>query len=153
MSVWDDFIAAITDENKLLQQLIALSKEKQQQINNAPEVARIATEEQGLLTRLDQVDKQRAMLFDVVAPGQKQIEAWLVTLDEEQQDVVAPLILELAENVGTLQSLNNLNQELLAQSLSYVQFSLNVLVGGEGSPTYTRPGGNTPGKSIFDRKV
>jgi flagellar biosynthesis/type III secretory pathway chaperone len=63
------------------------------------------------------------------------------------------LLLELTENLARLQSLNDLNQELLAQSLSYVQFSLNLFVGDDTSPTYTRPGANPAGRSIFDRKV
>ena len=43
MTVWDDFVAALHEENGLLEQLIALGTAKQEQINNAPEV-RIADE-------------------------------------------------------------------------------------------------------------
>lgn len=152
MTVLDDLILALETENKLLRELIALSTAKQNHINDAQEVVRLASEEQAILTRLEKVDHERALLFDVVAPGQK-LEDWLVTLNEETQETIGPLILDLAQNLGTLQSLNDLNQELLTQSLSYVQFSLNLLVGDEGAPTYTRPGSNAPGKSIFDRKV
>ena len=101
---------------------------------------------------LEEVDKERAELYDVLAAGKK-LEDWLASLDTEQQEAAAPLLLDLAENLGRLQSLNDLNQELLSQSLSYVQFSLNLLMGDDTSPTYARPGGNTAGKSIFDRKV
>ncbi len=152
MAVWDDFIAVVEKENRLLQELIELSTAKQQQINDAQEVARLASEEQSRLTLLEEVDEVRASLFDVMSGG-KNLEDWLATLEQQQQKVVGPLVLELAENLGTLQSLNDLNQELLAQSLSYIQFSLNLLVGDETAPTYTRPGSNAPGKSIFDRKV
>lgn len=152
MSVWDDFISALTTENKLLEELVTLSTAKQERINDAPEVARLANEEEVLLGRLEEVDHLRASLFDVMAGG-KTLEEWLATLDQDQQAEVGPLVLELAQNLGTLQSLNDLNQELLTQSLSYVQFSLNLLMGDESAPTYARPGGSAPGRSIFDRKV
>lgn len=152
MDVWQEFLLVLQGENDLLEQLIQLSKEKQQQINNAQEVARLAGEEQSILTRLEKADRERALLFDVIAPGQT-LEAWLSTLSQEQQEEVGPLIIDLADNIAALQSLNSLNQELLAQSLSYVQFSLNLLAGDDHSPTYSRPGTAGVGKSIFDRKV
>lgn len=152
MSVWDDFIEVIKVENKLLQDLIDLSTEKQKVINDAQEVARLASKEERILASLEKADQERALLFDVVAPGQR-LEDWLSTLTAGEQKIITPLILELIESLGALQNLNELNQELLAQSLSYVQFSMNLLVGDEDSPTYTRPGTSSPGKSIFDRKV
>lgn len=152
MAVWDDFVAVIETENKLLRELVELSTAKQEQISNAPEVSRLAVEEQSRIRRLESLDKERVALFDVLSTGKK-LEDWLASLDNEKQTCVAPLLLELTENLGRLQSLNDLNQELLAQSLSYVQFSLNLLMGDDTSPTYTRPGANAAGKSIFDRKV
>lgn len=152
MSVWDDFISTLTTENKLLEELVALSTAKQERVNDAHEVARLANEEEVLLARLEEVDRLRASLFDVMAGG-KSLEDWLATLQQGQQAKVGPLVLKLARNLGTLQSLNDLNQELLTQSLSYVQFSLNLLMGDDTAPTYSRPGGSAPGRSIFDRKV
>lgn len=152
MTVWNDLLSVLQTENELLRSLIALGGEKQEKINDADAVMRIAGEEQALLQRLEEVDRERAVLYDVVAPGQD-LEDWLPGLDERQQEQAGPLFLELAESVGALRSLNNLNQELLAQSLNYVQFSLNLLVGDESSGTYARQGTTSPRKSIFDRKV
>lgn len=101
---------------------------------------------------MEEIDKDRARLFDVLSLG-KNLEDWLISLENQQQMAVGPLLLELTENLAILQSLNDLNQELLAQSLSYVQFSLNLFMGDDTSPTYTRPGSNATTKSIFDRKV
>jgi flagellar biosynthesis/type III secretory pathway chaperone len=152
MTVWDEFIAVLQTENKLLLELIDLGSAKQKRINDAAEVSRLAGEEQSCLTRLEEADKVRTALFDVLSGGKK-LEEWLMSLDAEAEERVSPLLLELTQNLGRLQSLNDLNQELLAQSLSYVQFSLNLFMGDDTSPTYTRPGGSTTGKSIFDRKV
>lgn len=152
MSVWDDFIATLTTENELLNELIKSSEAKQENINDAQEIARLAHAEEAIVNRLEEVDKKRTILFDVVAPGQK-LEEWLLTLSEEQQETVIPLIINLAENLARLQSLNELNQALIEQSLSYVQFSMNLLMGDESTPIYSRPGDKALGKSIFDRKV
>lgn len=152
MSVWDDFIAALTVENELLSELIQLSEEKREKINDAQEVARLASAEEKLVNRLEEIDQKRTILFDVVAPGQG-LEEWLLNLNEEQQETVIPLIIDLAENLANLQSLNELNQELMEQSLNYIQFSLNLLMGDDSTPIYSRPGDKALGKSIFDRKV
>ncbi|NLL42180.1 MAG: flagellar protein FlgN [Firmicutes bacterium] len=152
MTVWDEFIAVVERENSLLQELIELGTAKQQSINDAQEVSRLAGEEQLCLARLEEVEKERVELFDVLAAG-KTLEDWVASLNSELQEVVSPLLLELMENLAVLQSLNDLNQELLAQSLGFVQFSLNLMVGDDTSPTYTRPGSNQAGRSIFDRKV
>lgn len=152
MAVWDDFIAVLETENTLLRELVELSAAKQKLINDAQEVSRLAGEEQSCLTRLEGVDQERAALFDVLSGG-KGLEEWLASLEDELQETVSPLLLELTEHLGRLQSLNDLNQELLTQSLSYVQFSLNLLLGDDTSPTYTRPKGSAVGRSIFDRKV
>lgn len=151
MSVWDDFIAVLKAENGLLEELVALSKTKQEKINDAQEVARLAHEEQLVLERLEEVDRARASLYDVIAVG-KNLEDWMASLPEEQQTEVGPIVLELVQNLGALQRLNEINQDLLAQSLGYVQFSLNLLMGDDTSPTYS-PGGSVSGRTIFDRKV
>lgn len=152
MTVWDEFVAVLAEENTLLEELIALGTAKQQQINDAPEVARIAEAEQRILERLEAADRRRAELFDVVAVG-KRLEDWLPTLSAEQAAVAEPLLIKLAQNLAELQALNDLNQQLLTQALSYVNYSLNLLTGDEAAPTYTRPKGTAPGRSFFDRKV
>jgi flagellar biosynthesis/type III secretory pathway chaperone len=152
MTVWDAFVVVLSAENALLEELIHLGTAKQREINNAPEVARIAEQEQEALVRLAETDQRRAELFDVLAMG-KGLEQWLLGLDGEQRAVVEPLLLKLAQNLGELQALNDLNQQLLAQALSYVQYSLNLITGEEAAPTYSKPGGTAPGRSIFDRKV
>lgn len=152
MGIWEDFVEVISLENDLLSELVDLSKAKQKKINDAQAVVRYASKEQNILVRLEEADKERTLLFDAIAPGQS-LEDWLASLETEKESIISPLILQLIENIGELQRLNDLNQELLAQSLSFVEFSLNMLVGDESSSTYQRPGTNSPGKSIFDRKV
>ena len=152
MTVWADLLAILRAENEILSSLLALSEEKQEKINDADEVIRIASDEQELVDRLAVVEQERAVLYDVIAAG-RELEEWLASLSQEQQAEIGPIIVELAENLAALRSQNKLNQELLIQSLSYVQFSLNLLTGEEGPSTYAREGTGAARTSIFDRKV
>ena len=104
MTVWDEFIAVVERENSLLQELIELGTAKQQSINDAQEVSRLAGEEQLCLARLEEVEKERVELFDVLAAG-KTLEDWVASLNSELQEVVSPLLLELMENLAVLQFL------------------------------------------------
>ena len=152
MGIFRDLIAVLKTEAQLLEELIELSTAKQNQINNAQEVAKLAGQEQELLKQVEAWDRERTLLFDALAPGQS-LEEWLLGLSEEKQRIAAPIITDLVQKVALLQSLNDLNQQLLAESLAYVQFSLNVLLGDDGAPTYVRTGAGSSGKTIFDRKV
>ena len=151
MNALQALAAVLEKENALLLELIALSEEKQKHINDAQEVSRIASEEQQLLTQLEKVEQERAVLYDVVASG-KRVEEWIAQLTLEQQELFDPLITDLAQNVAQLQSLNNLNHQLLEESLAFVQFTLNMLT-HDPAPTHARTGTSSQGKSIFDRKV
>ena len=151
MNALQALAAVLEKENALPLELIALSEEKQKHINDAQEVSRIASEEQQLLTQLEKVEQERAVLYDVVASG-KRVEEWIAQLTLEQQELFDPLITDLAQNVAQPQSLNNLNQQLLEESLAFVQFTLNMLT-DDPAPTYARTGTSSQGKSIFDRKV
>lgn len=152
MGALEDLVLVLQDENRLLQELVKLSAAKQNQINDAQKVGELAAQELEVLTQLEVLDQKRALLFDAAAPG-RSLEEWALGLEEEQQRIVAPLLADLVQNLAALQSLNNLNQQLLKESLAYVQFSLNVLLGEESTPTYARTGPGSPGKTIFDRKV
>ncbi|NLJ80765.1 MAG: flagellar protein FlgN [Firmicutes bacterium] len=152
MDLLQELTAVLEAENQLLERLIELSSKKKDEINNAQEVARLAGQEHKILTKLETVDNERAVLFDTIAPG-RGVEEWVLQLRDEDQVQVAPLLTRLAENLADLQSLNHLNQELLAESLAYVQFSLNVLLVDGTGPTYARTGASSQSKTIFDRKV
>ena len=123
----------LSAENALLEELIHLGTAKREGDQQRTQVARIAEQEQEALVRLAETDQRRAELFDVLAMG-KGLEQWLLGLDGEQRAVVEPLLLKLAQNLGELQALNDLNQQLLAQALSYVQYSLNLITGRKRRP-------------------
>src|SRR5690554_3200720 len=137
-------------ENKLIESLLRLGEEKQAAINDANRIAQIAELERGLIAELDKADQERAMLYDVVALGQP-LDEWLGHL-ESDKNLFTQLTSDLVENIARFRSLNEINQQLLTESLDFVRYSLNMLTDST-SPTYARTGNASQGKSTFDRKV
>ncbi len=148
MEVYQALISLLERDNNLVEQLLALGEQKQLSINQGSKVATIAQQEQTLIDQLQQVESQREELFDVIAPGLTLTE-WLA----QQSDAnISSLTDTLRENLAKLQSLNEINKQLLQESLAFVQFSLNLLVDDTPS-TYARQGTTRKSKSFFDRKV
>jgi flagellar biosynthesis/type III secretory pathway chaperone len=150
MGELDALLAALTAENEVIERLIELGEAKQAAFQNAEKVAAIFREEEACLIRLDALEGQRlahteALVGDMTGAG-------LVEQLGPEGVGVQKLLEKLAENVKRLQEINDLNQELLRESLQYVQFSLNAL-SGDVAITYDRTGSTPQGTSTFDRKV
>lgn len=154
VNLLQDLISVLETENRLLKDLIDLGDEKQENINNAKEVANLAAKEQSALVELERADEERKLLFDALGLTSNPAE-WSLQLEEnkEEEEELTSLITGLADNLAALQSLNHINQQLLTESLTYVQFSLNLLLGDDNGATYERTGSGAQGKIIFDRKV
>ncbi|HHY09651.1 MAG TPA: flagellar protein FlgN [Firmicutes bacterium] len=152
MDLMQDLICVLETENRLLQELIGLGSKKRENINDAKVVADCAAQEQGVLVELEKTDGERRLLFDALGLAADPAN-WRLNAEAARQAELASLIAELAENLAALQALNHVNQQLLAESLAYVQFSLNVLVGDDNQATYAPTGASSQVKTIFDRKV
>jgi len=72
---------------------------------------------------------------------------------QEHQKLIT-LQSQLVEKVSLLKKQNDLNQQLLKQSLSFVQMSLELLIPEIDTYNYERPDGKQPyeqnGRSLFD---
>jgi len=146
----DALAAALTAENEIIERLLELGEAKRHALQNAEKVSAIAQEEEECLIRLDAVERERLVLTEAFA-GSKTAEDLLAHLGDDRPDV-RELLQRLAENLRRLQDINELNQELLRESLRFVQFSINAL-SGDVAITYDRTGPAPSGTSTFDRKV
>lgn len=150
MTGLDALAAALRAEVAIIEKLIELGEAKRQVMADADQIAAIAAQEQDILPKLEALEKERLMLTDVISGG-KSWEETLADLGEDGLEI-GDLAQQLAENVRLLKEINDLNQELLQETLHFVQFSLNVLT--DDTPvTYDQSGQTSSGKSIFDRKV
>lgn len=148
MQVIDAFINVIQQQIKVIESLMTLGIEKQTLINDYEKIEDISRSEQELLADLEKYEDQRIELFDVIAP-EMSLGQWL---DLQPQSELHDLFADLQVKHGELQRINQINQELIQESLAFIQFNLNLFV--DDSPkTYSRPGTQNVTRSIFDRKV
>lgn len=148
MQVIDTFINVIKEEIELIGELVGLAEKKQNYINDAEQVGTISHQEQKLIDKLEKLEQERHQLLDIISPT-KTMQEWL---NETGDPIVNGLFQELQDKLSRLRLVNYTNQELIRESLNFVQFSLNLLI--EDSPgTYAKEGQQSNHKSLFDRKV
>lgn len=148
MLVRDAFKEIIEQETDIIEQLIECGYQKQAVITDIEQLTAVVEQERELLINLEQAEQERCQLFDVIASDQSPAQ-WLAATDDQE---LVLKINQLKTKYEQLQELNQLNQQLLAESLAFVQYSLNLLV--DDLPlTYSKPGTRTVKKSIIDRKV
>lgn len=148
MQVIDAFIQVLEQQDSLIKELIALAEKKQEQIGDAEQVGMITQKEQESLVELAEAEQERHRLFDIISPSESMSE-WL---NRTNHPVLTQLFQELQDGFSRLQSINETNQELIQESLNFIQFSLNLFINDTPS-TYEKKGQQSSSKSLFDRKV
>lgn len=144
------FLDTLEQENHILEQLIVLGHAKQAHVADAQQISAFSSQEQSLIAQLQQAETERESLFGKIAPGQT-LNTWLEQ-SENGTGLAQEHILALREKLGTLRELNDVNKQLIQESLAYIQFSLNMLI-DDSSTTYAKRGNQAQNKSFFDRKV
>ncbi len=149
---------------ELYQSLVEMSHRKQQVLvrSDLQELESIIKAEQALLWQAGKLEESRLALQGemAAAAGLKPEELDLSKLAELAGEPFASRyrslqgrMVALMDRLGTI---NKLNMELIEQSLSYINFSLELLSGAEAGETYT-PAGKSPGRKgvtrLLDRKV
>ncbi len=148
MEVYQALISTLEQQNQLITNLLALGAEKCSMIREADTVFAIAKQEQEIVKELQELEVERMSLFDVVASGQTLVE-WLEKTNDQK---LSELTGSLRKNTVALESLNATNEQLLHESLAFVQYSLSLIV-DTGPKIYARQGPTTSSRSFFDRKV
>lgn len=149
---------------ELYQSLVEMSHRKQQVLvrGDLQELESIIKAEQALLWQAGKLEESRLALQGELAAsaGLKPEELDLSKLAELAGEPFASRYKSLqgcmVAIMDQLGAINRLNMELIEQSLSYINFSLELLSGAEAGETYT-PAGKSPGRKdvtrLLDRKV
>lgn len=151
MEVRESIVDILTRENAIIDELCKLGQEKQEMINEPESLRQIAEKEIECLTVLEELENERVLLFDIIAPGLT-LEDWLDRSNDDLSDV-KKLAITLKENFIKLRELNDINMELMKESLAFVQFSLNVLIGDNTPVTYGKASSQLARRSVIDKKV
>lgn len=144
-------------------ELLQLSEKKQRILieGKAPELEEILKQEELLTSRVGSLEKRRTELHEQLAAhfgisAQELVLTRLVSLvPEPHARELAQLKQDLNRTLDRLGKLNRQNAQLIRQSLEYINFSLNLLIGADGSPVYNGQKGRKKdgGSRLLDRSI
>lgn len=158
----EQIISSMDKLVKLHRSLNSLAEKKRAVIkeNDTEALARLLIEEQRHIKAIGQTDKERMKAAEqlLAAKGAPsgtaaELEAWLTP--QEVQDLQAKRD-ELMAEMMKLKEENDLNQQLLRQSLQFISVSLDLFRPGMENFNYEKPAGVTAapgGKSLFNTKA
>ncbi|HWO77296.1 MAG TPA: flagellar protein FlgN [Bacillus sp. (in: firmicutes)] len=133
---------------QLHQEILLLSQQKTEVVKKGDmeNLQQILKKEQKLILELDRAEKERQAAAQVIVPSVEKptIENCLPQLSQEQQEKLIGLRDKLKEVIAQIELQNNLNYELIQQSLQFIHVSLNLFRPKEESINYSPPKGQKP---------
>jgi len=160
----ENFIQILEDENKIYQEILKLSKRKTEIVieGKVSELEHIVKLEQALVLQISRIEKSRNEFFlkfsqeinfnkktwnvsqlkKIAAPEQ-------VKRLEKYQEGMASILSELDQ-------VNQLNSKLIANSLEFIEFSLNMISSADiASNNYGNKGDtlNKEKRNLFDKRL
>lgn len=155
----------ITELTKLLtlqEDLYDKSKEKTEvvKVGDVEGLKSLINEERKLMTSIAAVQKaflyqsQRFLHHHGISMETPTLSDCIGRANDQERQVLATLQTQIVNKAQQVKVQNELNQQLLKQSLAFVQMSLDLLSPDMGSYNYERTGQNhsyeQPGRSLFD---
>lgn len=159
-------ILAMKQLNKIHLDMLQTGQEKQRAIiaNNTEALTKYMTMEARMLKNMNEAEEERAeavnhFLIDKGIRSQLNLtvtELTRLVFDPDEKRELLTIRDELITNASELKKQNEATQQLLEQSLTFIDFSLNVLVGIDDEMVYQKPT-DTPTKlkknNYFDAKA
>jgi flagellar biosynthesis/type III secretory pathway chaperone len=133
--------------------LLALGERKTEvlKLGDMKALDALLKEEDLQVKKLQSIEKERMIKFANVTLGDM-----LEQAEDPEKERLLHLQEQLVQAYETLKSRNELNQELLVQSLQYVNMSLSMVQPQTDAPTYSKIKSNpynTNAASLFDSKA
>lgn len=159
----DQLLLALNKEQEIYDEVIAMSKDKQQAIvnNDLTKLQVIMEKEKTYSISLVKLEEIRSKMLNQLVKEYDLVE--INNLSDlypfmKDQDVrkIENIRTRLMNTVKILSQKNELNKQLLEQSIEQVQFDLNLMTTvGEGNVNYEGNASDTDveRRSIFDRKI
>lgn len=133
--------------------------------NNVDELVSIMTHESRVLKRIEQLEEERVEVCQAFL-REKGIKSRLnltitelsrLVFDPGEKQRLADMQHKLNDTLNELKRVNDLNQKLIEQSLAFLDYSLDLLVGPpEDDATYRHPGERSSGTNrpgLFDTRA
>ncbi|MCM3288573.1 flagellar protein FlgN [Paenibacillus sp. MER 180] len=152
--------------NDLHKQLIDIAEEKKQVIikNDVEGLSQLMTKESRLLKRVAEADEDRlqaAQEFILEKGIRSQLnltvtEITRLVFNAEEREQIVSLRDNLSNTINKLKVKNDQNQDLLRQSLEFIDFSINIFMGAEDDGIYRADSAQAYGhqrNKLFDTKA
>lgn len=160
----DKLITILEDEINIFKQILDLSKEKTSVIveGKINDLENMLSKEQSLVVKIGELESQRENITEDIK-AQLNIdkdEFYLTTLteyiDETKSCILKETQKEFTKVLDDLKETNQINSQLINNSLEYIDFSINLLSSEEvQANNYSDKGEtkNKTGRNIFDLKL
>lgn len=159
----DELVMALEKEYDIYMELSEIADRKKQIIidGKIKELDKITIKEQGLAMSLVKLEGFREKIIDKIMIELKVTNVETITelitmLDDESKRKLSKTKNKLIDVIGEIKGKNDLNGQLIEQSLKYIDFNMGLLAGLEDDNKYKATGKNNDmvqKKSIFDAKV
>lgn len=143
-SLIDELITILSKENKEYQDLVVLSKEKTNVIvkGNIEYLQKITEAEQNFIGKITKLEKERMENVEEIARVLCRDAKTLTVRDiievlkgqPEAKEKLAKVYDEIKNTISQLTALNEMNKNLIDQSLELIDFDLNLLQGAYMEP-------------------
>ncbi|MDW7673261.1 MAG: flagellar protein FlgN, partial [Bacillota bacterium] len=167
MDALNNMVGVLREEVEIYRDLMMLVEKTNQALvkHNLEELNKMLDSQQLLLVQAGKFEERRQQHQQELAAslGMPAKELTLTKLIEqvpkEKAEQLKVLQNDLVAFVDKINATNKQNEELIKDSLKYIDYTMQLFTGGEDSKTYHKKPGNTEGgkqghsSRIFDRKV
>lgn len=168
-SLIEELITTLTDEEELYRELLPIAKDKTDVIikNDLESLNSITEKEQSFVEKISRLEKKRLEVISnigvVMDIPQKNLNFTtiikLLEGQEKEQELLRNLHDKLHSTLDKLSMLNNRNQALIEQSLSMIDFDINLIQNIKMSPAtgqqynnYSKMEVQSGASGLFDKK-
>ncbi|WP_312518652.1 flagellar protein FlgN [Anaerospora sp.] len=162
--MWDNLIALLAELSELCKGLLALSKQKREFLiaGEAQKLEAVTRQEEVLILRIGKLETQREKALQEIAAAHNLTTQGLTIsqLSQMADEKIAEQIKEFQQVFSSITNelvpLNQLNTQLIQQSLNFVNYNINLLAQTQTGPTYAAKGSsgqNSPSRNFLDAKV
>lgn len=156
---FSELISILEAQTKLHESLYKLAQRKTEALkkNDIDTLSTLINEEQKLIFAIRQFEERRVRWMETTFPNGQNvtITRCIELADEMEREKLANLYKQLAETIAQLKQANELNKQLLEQSLQFVSAMLDAVMPSAQPITYneTNQYEETANRSIFESKV
>ena len=163
-AMWDKLVLLLNQTLQIYQALLQLSRKKREILIAADPQAleQVTKQEEMIIIAAGKLEKLRLPLIQELAAavGMASDQTALSTLIKHADSQTAAKLTAISEQftgiTGELTQLNQLNEQLIKQSLNFINYNINVLSQTTAESTYAPKGQTGPGKvgrSLLDAKA